>query len=342
MPVEQADPGLGSELARPIQPGRFGRGKAQTWIGFLISLFFLILIVRKIDSTAMVAAFRDARYWPVLPAVAIYLVGVLIRAVRWQLLLKPLARVNLADSFRIIAIGYMANNIFPLRAGEFYRAHLLGTKATVSRTAVFSTIVLERLFDGLAMLFFLTILFTRPSFPIPPALSTVTAFSAFFFGGLLLASLGFVFFPTLVLGLSEMFLRLLPARLSDPLHLMVQGALAGLQSLRGWVSVTSIMLLSIVAWVCESLMYLFLFWSFSLPVGFGGGLLLVAIVNLGIMIPSSPGYVGTFEYFCTQTLTVFAVNPTLAFSYAAFLHVALFLPITLLGWLFWAVDRRKF
>jgi glycosyltransferase 2 family protein len=332
--VETRD-SLSSEHPAPIADDSIHTksGLIRTWFGILISILFLVLIFRSIDAHELATTLANVTIWPLFPAIAVYFVGVYFRTIRWQLLLSPLTTISPFLSFRVISIGYMANNVFPLRAGEVYRAHLIGQSKSISRTAVFSTIVLERVFDGLTMLIFLTVIVTGSTVPFSPPLTTVAFFSSIFFGGLLLVSLILVFSPRWFLRIVEIILRFLPEKAATSIRGIILAALSGLESLRGWWSVSKVLLLSILAWLSESMMYYFLFISLSLPVGFSGALLLVAIVNLGIMIPSSPGYVGTFEYFCMQTLAVFKVDPTLALSYAVLLHFALFLPITVTGWI---------
>ncbi|MFC1851674.1 lysylphosphatidylglycerol synthase transmembrane domain-containing protein [candidate division CSSED10-310 bacterium] len=311
---------------------------SQNWIGFIISLIFLVLILKSVERKQFFEVIRNVKYWPILPALLVYFIGVYFRAVRWQILLQPIKDIPLTIQFKIITIGYMANNLLPLRAGEFYRAHLLGKKEDISRSAVFSSIVLERVFDGLAMLFFLAILSLILVAPFPGWVSVVAYFSFSFFLCLFLFFLLIVTSPAKFSSILEVMLKVVPSRFRQSARNLSHNALTGLESLKGWKVIIKVLIISIITWLFEASMYYFLFYSFTFHVEYLGAVLLVTLVNLGIMIPSSPGYVGTFEFFCTHTLAIFSVSETVAFSYSILLHFILFLPITLVGlYHFWSL-----
>jgi glycosyltransferase 2 family protein len=127
----------------------------RAWLGIGISLVFLFIAFRGQDLGEVRDALGEVNYWYLLPALALYFLGVWIRALRWSALLRPVIVVRPRETFPIVIVGYMANNVLPLRTGELVRAYVLGRRFGVRKTTSLATIAIERLFDGLTMLAFM-------------------------------------------------------------------------------------------------------------------------------------------------------------------------------------------
>lgn len=316
--------------------------RLHTFVGVTISIFFLYLVFRQIDFHELLEIFSTISLYSIGPAIGIYFFGVVFRTFRWKVLLSPVKELSLREVYSIIAIGYMGNNIFPLRAGEFYRAHLLGRREGISRSAVFSSIVLERIFDGMTMLLFLSIVSLLIVGPFPDWMQSVTVIASIIFFVLYFLSFLLVLYPEKFRKLFLFFIMFLPHDYQKKLTGFFDNIVSGLHSLSGIRMTIVAILYSIAAWLCESGMYYFLFDAFDIELSFVAALLLIAVINLGIMVPSSPGYIGTFEWFCIQTLVFLKVNETVSLSYALLLHVSLFFPITLVGiYYFWQMVLCK-
>src|SRR5574339_438214 len=129
--------------------------KWQFWLGVLISIVFIWLALRGVHLDEFWGAVKSAHYIWLLPGIAVYFVGVWVRAWRWHYLLGPIKKIPTRTMFPITAIGYMGNNIYPARAGEVLRAVILKRKEGVSVSASLATIIVERIFDGVVMLAFI-------------------------------------------------------------------------------------------------------------------------------------------------------------------------------------------
>ena len=135
------------------------------FIGCLISAFFLWLAFRKVDLQTLWVTLGSINYWWTIPFVVVTLLSMYARAVRWHYLLLPSYKIPTPRLFPPLMIGFAFNGIFPARAGEFARAYVLGKKEKMKFSAAFATVVLERIFDGLTMLFlFAVILMFIPIF----------------------------------------------------------------------------------------------------------------------------------------------------------------------------------
>src|SRR3712207_2306212 len=105
----------------------------------------------------MGASIREANFLFVLPAVAVYFVGVWLRAARWRLLVAPFAAVPTSRLFRVIVIGFAVNNVLPVRLGELVRTFLLCRSHGVPIAAALATVLLERLLDVVALCALMTL-----------------------------------------------------------------------------------------------------------------------------------------------------------------------------------------
>lgn len=303
------------------------------WLGLVISLAFLYWAVAQVrDLGQTVEALQRAQYWYLAPALIAYFAGVWVRSVRWHYLLAPRQEVPASRLFPVVVIGYMANDVLPARMGEIVRVYALGQREGISKTTSLATVFVERIFDGLAMLAFMgtVALFV----PFVPTLQQVAAFTALLFLGLTAVLLFFAFQPKLAERIAFALICRLPARLHRPLERMAVSALAGLHVLRSPRAVVTVLTLSLLAWLCEAAMYYLIALGFIPGVPFYVLLLTVAVANLGTMIPSSPGYVGTFDALAVFTLGLFGVGGEVALGFTAVLHVALIVPVTLLGFYF--------
>src|SRR5277367_3319036 len=124
----------------------------STWIGLFFIAFTFYFLFRNIDFQKLLDALARFKLIWILPGLAAYLLGYVIRGYRWVILLSPIKKCKFSSLFPTLIIGFMMNNLLPARLGEFYRAHLNGKKERVSRSASLATVILERLFDGLALI----------------------------------------------------------------------------------------------------------------------------------------------------------------------------------------------
>ena len=283
-----------------------------------------------------------ADYIWILPGVAVYFVAVWIRSWRWHYLIKPIKPVSTVKMFPIVSIGYMGNNVFPARIGEVLRAVFLKRREEVPISASLATIIVERIFDGVVMLAFV--------FLNLPELAKLTTDSGFVGNIQQLAVIGTgVFVAALaVFLLAAMFPQVTarvglwviehftPKRLHTKIIGLMNKFLDGLASLRSPFNVLMVFFTSAIIWLLETWKYWFVMHAFKFSVSFFALMLMNGIVNLATTIPSAPGYVGTFDAPGIAVLMAYGIDHATAAAYTLVLHVALWLPITVLG-LYYAV-----
>ncbi|HSG45306.1 MAG TPA: lysylphosphatidylglycerol synthase transmembrane domain-containing protein [Anaerolineales bacterium] len=311
--------------------------KWQFWLGVLISALFIWLALGGLKLNEFWGAVRQANYIWLIPGVGVYFIGVWIRAWRWHYLLGPIKKIPTKSMFPITTIGYMGNNIYPARAGEVLRAVILKRKEGVSISASLATIIVERIFDGVVMLAFVFVNLSE--------LAKLTGASGFVgniqqvaligtgvFIGALIIFLVAAMYPHTTAKVGLWFIhRLLPQRLHTKVIRLMNKFLDGLASLRSPFNVLMVFFTSIIIWLLETGKYWFVMHAFDFSVSFFALMLMNGIVNLATTIPSAPGYIGTFDAPGIAVLTAYGVEHSIAAGYTLVLHVALWLPITLLG-----------
>ena len=186
-------------------------------------------------------------------ALACYFIGVCVRAFRWRVLLRPLVNVPVREVVPINAVGFMANNVLPLRTGELVRAYVVSRRFGVRKTAALATIAVERLFDGLTMLGFILSAATVVSLTSQLRHIAIIAFALF--AGALIG----LFVLTLGGNLRDRLLQLvlgpLPTPFADRVERMAESMLSGLGVLRRKADLALVAGLSITAWLFEASTY---------------------------------------------------------------------------------------
>ncbi|MGH2560634.1 MAG: lysylphosphatidylglycerol synthase transmembrane domain-containing protein [Thermomicrobiales bacterium] len=307
-------------------------------VGLLISAGFLIFAFRGQDFGRIRDALGEVNYWYLVPALALYFAGVGVRAFRWSVLLRPVVRMGTRETLPIVAVGFMANNVLPLRTGEIVRAYVLGRRHGVRKTAALATIAVERLFDGLTLLCFILAATTVVSFTSELQHLTIVAF--ILFAAVLIGLFLLTFGGSLRDRLLQIVLGPMPAPMADRVERMAESVLSGLGVLTRKTDLVIVAGASVLAWLFEASMYWAMARGFggdlAESLGIAGTLLTTGVANLATLIPSSPGYVGPFEYGVSLVVNgALDVAKPVALSYAIVVHAALYFPITFWGMFEW-------
>ncbi|OAS20523.1 lysylphosphatidylglycerol synthase transmembrane domain-containing protein [Paenibacillus oryzisoli] len=306
--------------------------KIQLFIGMLISLLFLFVLLRNIEFKQVGQILQNINYLILVPAVFIQLMSYWVRSLRWSLMLRGIKYVKSSNLFPIICISYMANNTLPLRLGEFVRAYLIGRKEEISKTAAFSTVILERIYDGLTLLLLLGV--TSMLFPFPDWVKLIGYLTAILFLCALIFVISMVIFKEHTQRLIHLCCRPLKPKMGEKIISIFEQFTTGFDVIKNKRNLLPIAFYSILIWSMEGYLFYAIAEAFDFSSTIYIGMFVLVVVNLGIMIPSSPGYVGTLEYFCSKALEIFNVSKELSLSYALVLRMFQYIPITVLGFYF--------
>jgi glycosyltransferase 2 family protein len=310
------------------------RSRWRLLLGLGVSAVFLYITLRGLKLSEFVHYVLGANYVWIVPGVAVYFLGVWARTWRWHYMLRHIKPIPLYPLFRLQCIGYMGNNVLPARAGEVLRSVVLKQEYDVPISTSLATVLIERLFDGLTMLLFVFV--ALPFVPFDSdALTTyrpvIIGFTVLFVGALV-AFLLVAARPAVARRLYEPPVRrLLPHGAQLRVLEVADRFVSGLESLARGREVFMIFATSIVVWLCETGKYWFVMHAFPFTVSFVTLMLMNGVVNLATTLPAAPGYVGTFDAPGIAVLVAAGVVRPIAAAYTVVLHVALWLPVTLLG-----------
>lgn len=311
--------------------GRRARQILQISAGVLLSLLFIWLALRNIDFSELLQTFGRLRPGWLVPGAGLILLAYFFRALLWRQLLRRYP-VRVWNLYRIITVGYLANNILPLRLGEVIRAWLLGRKEKLPASLALATVVIERGLDLTALFaFFLFMMFWVP---FEPWLKL---------SGLILAGLGLVM--VLVLALNYRYgghlldwiekpLQRLPGNWGKWFHTQLDNFLQGLKLLESPGQIAAVVGLALAGWLSWTGVVYLCFRAAGLPLDFLAAMFLIVVLNFGLMLPSSPGGLGIFEFMVILALKPYGVPKEAALGLGFTFHMLQYLLTLVAGWIF--------
>lgn len=318
-------------------------------IGLVVTLFFLALVLTRIQFDKVGEAFVHAKYLYLIPAITVTMVAYLVRAYRWQLILKPTKPVPFKRAYPIMMIGFMANNLLPARIGEFVRAYTLGSHEKVSKSLSLATIVLERVCDGLTLIALMGLsLLVFPSPRQTGDVEFVEYFSTAVFGGAILFLVFLLVREKLALKVVSFLMKPLPRKLEHRAHQLLMSFVLGLHALKRRATLGGIVLLSLLVWAMEGTSYYLMLYAFNLqdkmtPLQLvGAGIFLLVFVNLGTMVPSAPGFVGVYQAAAVLALSAYNVDENVSFSLALLTNTFQYVLVTAIGLFFFSRMNMSF
>lgn len=317
------------------------------WIGLIISSIFLAILISQIDFEEMISSLRDANYIYILPGICIYFASLYLRSIRWKYLLSPFGSTTTLRLYPVLLVGYLANNVLPLRAGEFVRSYFLAKREKMSSATGLATVLVERVFDGLTLIIFLV--FGSLFLPLSPLVSNLSetvnlppqAIIALVVSPFITVLLLIIFLainPNAFISITQKLILLLPKKFESSLNPLIKRFVNGFTGMNSPKRLFWVFCLSIPVWIAEAYMYLIIGYGFGIDSFFPdiwqywlAMLVVVSVSNLATSIPSSQGSVGPFEVFATIALVYLGVSNGVASAYVIILHLSLLLPVIIAG-----------
>ncbi len=306
------------------------RGRSPLiWIGLLVTVGFGYIAVRDVKLSDTWDAFERSTYWPLIPALGVFALAIVLRALRWQALFAPETRPPLRAVTRALLVGYFFNNLLPLRAGEAARVIALRQSAGTSRGETAATIVVERVYDvsSLVGLLFLTIFWL----PDISWIGGAAVFAAVLAAGIVAAVVVLTRWRDEAVELGFRLVERLPFMPSDPMRRAVHGAARGSSALTSVPVACRAAVWTILSWLVMAASFWLVMLCFDLELSPVAGLLDVIATSLSLILPSSPAAIGVFEAAVVIALDAYGVPRAEALSYALVLHALNFFPFILAG-----------
>ncbi len=312
------------------------RASVMFWGGVGLSLLLLVLLLRKIDFAALGVALKrlDLRYLAV--AIVLTFLSYWLRAIRWRYLLMHTRPLPLSSLYPATIIGYMSNNIFPARLGEFVRAWVLAEREHLPVPSVFASLVIDRLFDGLSVMVMLAgVLLTLQ---LPPGMTHAATLlrtggisALFFYLAVMAVLLLFKLYPLQTLKVFERLLRPFPASVAARLIPWAGSFLEGVQLSRHGRHHLAVLVSSLLVWVSATLPIHLILLGFDIHLPLTASFFIMVLLVFAVMVPAAPGYIGTYHLACYTGLAAFGLPDTQAVSIALVVHAVGFFPVILAG-----------
>jgi len=309
--------------------------------GLLISIFFLWYTFRDI-SFAQIRTVRVVHpaWW--LGIVFFTYAACLLRCVRWHRMLRSTS-ARFLDSARVLMTSFAANNILPFRIGDIMRIFTYAPDLGTSPSVILSTVIFEKLLD----VFVLVLFFVVSMGPRVGHHSRVMAASALGFStvGLLAMILGArTLEPLLCRWFDRWSGRISPSsKLRPYLQKVEHWILLAFDCIRqiGIVGSLWLLVLTVVAWIAEGMIYVSGMHLIGLAVDFKGPWLAVSFANLSFLIPSTPGGIGAFEWAVKTSLVSHGAPKDLSALFGLALHAWILISITAAGGAIFLIHRIR-
>ncbi|HWV56695.1 MAG TPA: lysylphosphatidylglycerol synthase transmembrane domain-containing protein [Longimicrobiales bacterium] len=319
------------------RPRRFLNWKVLLGVGLSAGLLYYAL--RDVHFADVFREIRTADPLLFLAAVTAATVIYVVRAWRWKPILEPVKPgTRFRPRFACVSIGFMGNNLLPARMGEFARAYSMSRLEGIPVTSSLASLVVERLFDGMALVAFLLVAMAHPDFPDMGLVAGVSMGRWIAGVGAVLAVvagllLSLALWPAQAArGVERLVARLLPARLGRAVIEVLEAFLSGVVAIRHPGLVVRAALWSVVLWLLGALSFWLGFLAFDIHVPFTAAIFLQSLVSLFVSMPSAPGFFGLFEAAARVGLVdVFGVDAASAVGFAIGFHMGGFIPITVIG-----------
>lgn len=309
-------------------------------LGVAITVIAFGFAIRGIPISDVIEAMKDTDLWVLIGlSVPAYGAAVVFRGLRWRHLTNPIAPIPRGLLSRGVVIGFMVNNLVPLRIGEVVRAWYVSRESGVSASALFGTVVLERVIDVVAV-----VLLAMGALSFAGAGSAESSFLSR--GAILLLPAGLVpllglvllkVAPEPVIKVAMWFLRPLPERISVTVERLLRNFATGLGALsRGshlfWIAFHSAMI-----WIVFSMVPMLAgLLGFGLELGSLVEMAIISYIALGavgvaVAIPSAPGFFGTYQLAFKTVLEQFGVPSATALALGLVVWFVFWVTLTVAG-----------
>ena len=317
------------------------RSHFRTIVVLALAVGLLALFLHNVDLRRVAGNIARARPGWLAVSLGSVMVNLVIRSLRWQYLLEPLGGATFGNAFRATAVGYAASAVLPARAGEVIRPYFLSRHERLSATGAFATIVLERLLDTitvLALLASFVLVFGRDLAAANPSAFRWVKWSGATAGAVALAVLVLLFVlagdPARLGRALTRLERVLPSALARLLARIAEKFAAGLGAVRRPSRLLVALAWSFPLWLCIATGTWAVAVAFDFGIPYTGSFLLIAVLVLGVAVPT-PGAIGGFhEAFRWGTTTFYGIPNESAVAAALVLHAFSIFPVLLLGLLF--------
>jgi uncharacterized protein (TIRG00374 family) len=323
---------------RAIQPKR--ASPVMLVLSIIIAAILLFFALKGISWEEMLSTVKNANPLYLLLAFALGTLTTFLRGTRWGVLLSAQKRIPLITMFWATNVGYLGNTFLPARAGEVIRSVLLGEKAGISKSFVFATALTERILDviELVLITLIAIPFTGGTVPnwLIRALQIMGVAGS--------AALLIIIFSPHILPWLKRIINRLP--LKDSIKISVttflDEFLTGAQAFLHPGRAAGFIAISAAIWFLDAVTCVSVGKALSIAINIPQSLLQLTGMGLASAIPSTPGYVGIYQFVATTLLPLFGISKSEALTFILAFQAVTVSVITIWGFIgIWRLNLRK-
>ncbi|KMQ51198.1 hypothetical protein CHISP_1904 [Chitinispirillum alkaliphilum] len=255
--------------------------------------------------------------------------NLVIRAAVWKAIVRPMKRVSLLNAFTSYLIGVFSNLFLPFKLGDVAQGYSLGRRIEISKVSLVSAVLIQRVFEVASLMVMMLLLAMFFSLPMLFERRTMLFGITFVSGVTILVLLGK--YRELVVVKSEKLLQRISPSLSVALLRWFELIIEGTKAIRNVADISRILFLSIISWVIQITMAMFMAWALDIRIDFINASIVLLVINIGLLIPIAPGNIGTFQFFSILALSWFSVAKSKALSFAILFQVLQGIPVIMGG-----------
>jgi hypothetical protein len=310
--------------------------KKQFW-GVLIGVALLAYCVKDIRLSEIEVLLDRINFYYLIPSLIAAFLFIILRGLRWRILISQQKKIGMAQSVALYSAGQVLNIVMPVLTGQVGRLILFARKQGLRKTFVFSTIVLEIVFDAVSLIIFM--FFTSLAFAFPSRYRYVS----FVVAGITLVVLAVLY---LILNFQQQLEELGRRRFRSrhpgvyiTIRKFIRSFTQGIEMLRSSQHMFATIGYSLMSWTFHMLAIYFLFMSFGFGLPVASAAAIMIINTIVLMVPITPGNAGTFEFAVSTSLVAFSIGRSDAVLFALALHLVDLLPMFALGTTFMWYER---
>ena len=297
-------------------------------LSFLLAGILLYLALRNLDWYSFWRILGHGDYKIILLLLPIGSFNYFIRALRWRILLQSEGRISVIPVFWANMVGYLGNAYLPARAGEFIRSAFLGKQSGTGTSFVLATALTERILDMLALVLIGSTALTFQVRADSPMLTTVRTMAIAASFGLLIVFL-VPFFESHLIALLHVLS--FPDGLHNKIIQQFQRFLVGMRSLQSLHRFSLFSVFTVAIWLIDGLSTVIGVRIIGQSLNLVQALIFLAALGLSSAIPSTPGYVGVYQYVAVTVLVPFGFSKPDALAYILISQILGYLVVTFWG-----------
>ncbi|NJD77472.1 MAG: flippase-like domain-containing protein [Candidatus Methanoperedens sp.] len=307
--------------------------KIKSAIGIGISVVLIWLVFKGTNWSEFIRVIQNINYFVLIAAMIILISSVWIRAIRWRILISNVGNVSTKDLYKVNMVGFMGNNILPFKMGELLRAYVISKKQNIIFTGALTSLIVERIVDLISFILIVSgilLIFPITDWARKTAIIGFLIVICFFIFSLVLIKYNSKF-ETWYLKKQKQLI----AKDKETMSNHFVGFCRGIKSLWQNPKPLQTVFLSLLIWVMYFIFTILSIYSFNFDLSFldimKAGILVLSFVTLAVIVPSAPGYIGTYQAATIAALQVVYINIDAARAFAIMYHLAQYIPLTFIG-----------